>query len=58
MALCIANNGKEKIIIKDKKTGEIIITIFPYKKLENKAGTVVYLGLLPEQICTNLARQG
>jgi len=35
MALCIANNGKERIIIKDKKTGKIIITIFPYRKLEN-----------------------
>jgi len=36
MGLCIANNEKERIVVKDRKTGEIIITVFPYEKLKNQ----------------------
>jgi len=36
MVLCLGNNKSEKIIVTDKETGEIILTVLPYKPRENQ----------------------
>jgi len=36
MVLCLGNNNKERIVVVDRETGNVILTVLPYEPRENQ----------------------